>query len=63
MWSDYAHGSSDVFPEEFDSDGGREDGNEGGREGGEQQVTVEQWFYHFSHGDSTYWLISGNVYA
>lgn len=25
MWSDYAHGSSDVFPEEFDSDGGRED--------------------------------------
>ncbi len=31
MWSDYAHGSSDVFPEEFDSDGGREGGRGGGR--------------------------------
>lgn len=50
MWSDYAHGSSDVFPEEFDSDGGREDGKEGGREGGGQQVTTRTakslaWFF------------------
>ncbi len=31
MWSDYAHGSSDVFPEEFDRDGGGEEGEEGNR--------------------------------
>lgn len=29
-----------MFPEEFDSDGGREDGNERQREGGGQQVTT-----------------------
>ena len=44
MWSDYAHGSSDVFPEEFDSDGGREGERERERErereGGGQQVTT-----------------------
>lgn len=35
MWSVFAHGSSDVFPEEFDSNGGRENWKErGGREGG-----------------------------
>lgn len=48
MWSDYAHGSSDVFPEEFDSDGGREEGWE---EGGQQVTTGTAkslaWFYHF----------------
>lgn len=40
MWSDYAHGSSDVFPKEFDRDGGREDGNGAGRERRVQQVAT-----------------------
>ena len=49
MWSDYAHGSSDVFSEEFDSDGGRENQKERGRR---QPVTTGTakslaWFVSF----------------
>lgn len=32
MWSDYAHGALDVFPEEFDRDGGRGAGYHGNRQ-------------------------------
>lgn len=40
MWSDYAHGSSDVFPEEFDRDGGREDESKAEGERIVQQVAT-----------------------